>query len=233
MRAFEDEGDETVELWTTWSAVLLGDRRDALNALWQTFIDGRKSNRAFRLALQAESIQGGHRRVQALATRCDGQRWLLKGAGIIGDPVYVPWLLKCMADPRTARPAAEAFCLICGVDLVAQHLDGVNPLQSAPLGETDRRSDDGELDLDLGSPWPDLQKIQKWWANNGQLFLAGQRYFMGKPVTRDHCIQILKTGFQRQRILAAQYLCLLQPGTPLFNTSAPAWRQQRLLAQMT
>jgi hypothetical protein len=55
---------------------------------------------------------------------------------------------------------------------------------------------------------------------------------MGQPVTKEHCIQVLKTGYQRQRILAAQYLCLLEPGTPLFNTAAPAWRQQRLLAAM-
>jgi hypothetical protein len=46
------------------------------------------------------------------------------------------------------------------------------------------------------------------------------------------CIDVLKNGYQRQRILAAHYLCLLDPGTPLFNTSAPAWRQQRLLARM-
>jgi hypothetical protein len=43
----------------------------------------------------------------------------------------------------------------------------------------------------------------------------------------------LKTGFQRQRIAAAEYLTLLAPGTPLFNTAAPAWRQQRLLAKMS
>jgi hypothetical protein len=55
---------------------------------------------------------------------------------------------------------------------------------------------------------------------------------MGAPVTREHCIDVLKHGYQRQRILAAHYLCLLNPGTPLFNTSAPAWRQQRRLAQM-
>jgi hypothetical protein len=60
----------------------------------------------------------------------------------------------------------------------------------------------------------------------------GQRYFMGAPVTWEHCLDVLKHGYQRQRILAAHYLCLLRPGTPLFNTSAPAWRQQRLLAQM-
>ena len=67
---------------------------------------------------------------------------------------------------------------------------------------------------------------------NGSRFQKGIRSFMGAPVTRDHCIDVLKNGYQRQRILAAHYLCLLEPGTPLFNTSAPAWRQERLLAKM-
>jgi hypothetical protein len=58
------------------------------------------------------------------------------------------------------------------------------------------------------------------------------RYFMGVPPSREHCIEVLKTGGQRQRLVAAQYLCLLEPGRPAFNTSAPAWRQQRLLARM-
>jgi len=47
------------------------------------------------------------------------------------------------------------------------------------------------------------------------------------------CLEVLKTGFQRQRIAAAEYLTLLTPGTPLFNTAAPTRRQQRLLAAMT
>jgi len=55
---------------------------------------------------------------------------------------------------------------------------------------------------------------------------------MGQPVTREHGIDVLTNGYQRQRILAAHYLCLLDPGTPPFNTSARAWRQQRLLARM-
>jgi hypothetical protein len=55
---------------------------------------------------------------------------------------------------------------------------------------------------------------------------------MGAPVSRDHCIHILKEGYQRQRIAAALYLCLLEPGTQLFPISAPAWRQQRWLEKM-
>jgi hypothetical protein len=81
-------------------------------------------------------------------------------------------------------------------------------------------------------PWPDIAKVERWWAANASRFQKGTRYFMGAPVTREHCIEVLKNGYQRQRILAAHYLCLLEPGTPLFNTSAPAWRQQRWLAKM-
>ena len=61
----------------------------------------------------------------------------------------------------------------------------------------------------------------------------GARYFMGAPVTREHCLDVVKNGYQRQRVLAAHYLCLLEPGTPLFNTSAPGLAgSQRLLAKI-
>jgi hypothetical protein len=55
---------------------------------------------------------------------------------------------------------------------------------------------------------------------------------MGQPITREHCIDVVKNGYQRQRILAAHHLRLLEPGTPLFNANAPAWRPRRLLAAM-
>ena len=78
----------------------------------------------------------------------------------------------------------------------------------------------------------DPERIKAWWSKHGGRFQPGTRYFMGAEVTGEHCVDVLKNGYQRQRILAAHYLCLLEPGTPLFNTSAPAWRQQKLLAEM-
>ncbi len=45
--------------------------------------------------------------------------------------------------------------------------------------------------------------------------------------------RVLREGCQRQRIAAALYLSLLQPGAPLFPTSAPAWRHKRWLAKVT
>jgi hypothetical protein len=79
------------------------------------------------------------------------------------------------------------------------------------------------MDPDDGLPWPDPVKFQKWWDANKHNFRNGARQFMGKQPSIDHCKGILKSGYQRQRIAAAQYLCSLQPGTVLFPTSAPAW----------
>ncbi|MCK7582576.1 MAG: hypothetical protein MZV65_48050 [Chromatiales bacterium] len=66
---------------------------------------------------------------------------------------------------------------------------------------------------------------------NRHRFPAGVRHFMGEPPNPENCRRVLRDGYQRQRIAAALYLALLRPGTPLFPTSAPAWRQKRWLAQ--
>jgi uncharacterized protein (TIGR02270 family) len=89
------------------------------------------------------------------------------------------------------------------------------------------------MDEDDGLAWPDQSNIQAWWDQHGARFTTGVRHFMGKPPSREHCIEVLKNGYQRQRIAAAYHLCLLNPGTPLFEWRAPAWRQQRELAQMS
>ncbi len=89
------------------------------------------------------------------------------------------------------------------------------------------------MDPDDGMPWPDQQLVDRWWQQNGSRFTAGTRHFMGEPLNRVMCISTLKKGYQRQRIAAAYHLCLMNPGTPLFEWRAPAWRQQRELAKIS
>ena len=138
-----------------------------------------------------------------------------------------------MATPETARVAAEAFTLITGADFDVLLLWRSRP-EDFESGPTDSPRDENvELDPDEGLAWPDPPKVERWWVANAHRFQPGVRYFMGAPVTSEHCLDVLKNGCQPQRVLAAHYLSLLEPGTPLFNTSAPAWRQQRLLAEMT
>jgi uncharacterized protein (TIGR02270 family) len=157
---------------------------------------------------------------------------LIKGAGLIGDPTYVPWLMKHMADDKLARLAGESFSLITGADLALLDLERPPPedLQSGPNDDPN----DANVDMDQGDdlPWPDLERIERWWAQNSARFVAGQRYFVGAPVTREQGIEVLRTGYQRQRILAAQHLCLLEPGSVLFEWRAPAWRQSQVLAAL-
>jgi uncharacterized protein (TIGR02270 family) len=225
--------DPQCQFWSEWSSVLLGNRDQALDALSRTSIDlGALTTRAFRLALQAMSVTAAHRWLKSLVADPPKLRWLIQGSGIAGDPTYIPWLTEHMRNEKVARLAAEAFSLITGADLGESRLEGKPPASFEPGPNDDPNDNNVDMDPDDGLPWPDPVKIQKWWDANKHRFQPGVRYFVGGQVTREHCIDVLKNGYQRHRILAAHYLCLLEPGTPLFNTSAPAWRQQRCLAKM-
>jgi len=225
--------DAACQFWSAWSAVLLGDRGRALATLTNVALSaGDHRRRAFRLACQAMSVTAAHAALRRVADDSTQVRWLIEGSGIAGDPTYVPWLINHMADEKTARLAGEAFSLITGVDFGQSGLEGKRPegFESGPNEDPD--DPNVERDPDDGLPWPDVTKTEKWWEANRGRFPKGTRFFMGAPVTREHCIDVLKNGYQRQRILAAHYLCLLEPGTPLFDTSAPVSRQRRLLAEM-
>ena len=227
------DDDPDCTFWAAWSTVLLGSRDVALEALAHSaLVDSPHRTRAFRLVLQAMTPAAAHAMLQRLGGDPEQLRWLIQGSGVNGDPTYVPWLIKHMVDDKTARLAGEAFSLITGNDLALLDLERKPPEKVESGPNDDPTAPNVDMDDDDGLPWPDTQKIEAWWAANGHRFQKGTRYFIGTPVAREHCIEVLKTGYQRQRILAAHYLCLLEPGTPLFNTSAPAWRQQRWLAKM-
>ena len=73
------------------------------------------------------------------------------------------------------------------------------------------------------------QGIAAWWQTNAGAYPAGRRTFMGAPVTTDSCVGVLRTGYQRQRRVAALHVALHSARTPLFEWRAPAWRQRRKL----
>jgi uncharacterized protein (TIGR02270 family) len=225
--------DPESRFWAAWSAVLLGNRGPGLDALMAIAeIAGALQSRAFRFALQAMEPTEAHQWLRRLARNPDHQRLLIQGSGVTGDPHYVPWLIGHMSDLKTARLAGEAFSLITGLDLAYLDLERKPPEGGAGGPNDDPGDPNVAMDEDDGLPWPDPERISRWWDANGGGFTAGSRYFLGAPLTRESCIKTLKEGFQRQRILAAHYLCLLEPGTVLFEWRAPSPRQQRLLDGM-
>jgi uncharacterized protein (TIGR02270 family) len=216
------------------SAVLLGDRGAALQSLRRLALaQSPYQKRALRLLLQAIDISSAHELLQELAQHGVDARTLIQATGVTGAPFYVPWLIQRMENPELSRVAGEAFSFITGVDLAYTGMERARP-ENVDFGPNDDPNDPAvAMDEDESLPWPDAIKIAPWWNANKQRFPEGMRHFIGKPLSREHCIEVLKSGYQRQRIAAAQYLCLLNPGTPLFNIAAPAWRQKRLLADMS
>jgi len=229
-----NDADPECQSWAAWSAVLLGDRQGGLEVVKHiATIPGPCRSRAFQLAIQALSVPAAHALLQSLARQPGDLRFIIRGAGLGGDPGYAPWLIGLMSDDKLARLSGEAFSFMTGVNLDSPDFERKRPenFESGPNDDPNDRN--VEIDEDDGLPWPDQERVQAWWNANSHRFQRGVRYFMGEPLNRENCLRVLKEGYQRQRIAAAYYLSLLNPGTPLFEWRAPAWRQQRLLATMT
>lgn len=227
------DDDLTCRYWAARSAALLGERAGSIEVLKAIALRAGPNQRAALCCVLKITEPGeASALLRLLAQDPSTIRLLVRGTGVAAYPDYLPWLIGQMEDLKLARLAGEAFSFITGLDINYLHLDCEAP-ENLDSGPNDNPDDDNvAMDEDDGLPWPDPAKLQSWWNANQQRFQPGVRYFMGERVTVEHCKKVLRDGFQRQRIAAAEYLCLLQPGTPLFPTSAPAWRQQRWLKRL-
>jgi uncharacterized protein (TIGR02270 family) len=229
--AMLEDTDDACRFWSAWSAVLLGERQTALAFLATLAMrPGPWRERAFELALLAMPVSAAHQLLQPLSGVQGEMRRLIRGAGRVGDPRYIPWLIGHMSDDKLARVAGEAFSFITGADLAALDLERQPPENLATSLDDDPANGHVAMDEDDVLPWPDGARVLAWWAGQARRFVAGTRYFAGAPLTSEQCLHVLRTGYQCQRIAAALHRCLLEPGTPLFEWRAPAWQQQRELA---
>lgn len=230
LRDYFRAGESLIRFWAAWSAVLLGNRSDALDVLKTFVVTGSNQfPKALPLLLRAMPVEHSSALLKGLAQYPERQRDLVSGVGTIGDPLYVPWLIKQMNTPALARLAGESFSFITGADIAFEGLQSERPegLESEP---TENPEDENvALDSDEDLPWPDPMKIQAWWDARQHQFQNGNRYLLGAPITEAQCQKILREGFQHQRAAAALELALMKPDEPLFEVRAPGWRQQCLL----
>ncbi len=234
------ESEEAV-LQAALAACLLGDRHDAMQTLAGVLhSQGPGIDRALPLVMAAstpaqarEWAQWTSQRAQSAEAGLDAQRRLLRVVAWLGDMRFVPWLIGRMADPLSTRLAGEAFHWITGADLALLDLETLDP--PAGVQPVDDRDDDGSLGDDDSLPWPDVARVQAWWAREQaglEATAAGGRLFLGRPANAQTAHHVLRSGTQRQRAHAAWLATLLQPGTPVFPVAAPVERQRRLLADL-
>jgi hypothetical protein len=251
-----NDKDDNCRFWASWSAAFLGDGKavpvlktfalpsnpphpdplpqgeressGAPSSLPQ-WLRGR-SEEAVKLAMRRLVISAAHTWQEELAQNPKTLRLALIGAGIIGDPVMVPWLIEYMNTPEQARVAAEAFTMITGVDIAYEDLEGEKP-EGFETGPTENPEDeDVEMDPDEDLAWPNPELILGWWNKNKGRFKSGTRYLLGQPIISENLQQVLRIGFQRQRYADALELAMMKPGTPLFEVRAPGFRQKQMLA---
>lgn len=225
-----EDMDANCRHWAAASAVRLGAGSYALERLAAMSLSSDAAARqTMDVALIAMEPRQGYELLREIAQKPQRARDFIWGCGLAGDPAHIPWLIERMTEPRDARAAGEAFSMITGLDLGEHDLEAVAP-PTEPGGPNDDPNDpDVRIGLDDDLPWPDAQAIASWWQKNAGAHSAGQRMFMGARVTTDSCASVLRTGYQRQRRVAALHVALQAPSEPLFEWRAPAWRQRRRL----
>jgi uncharacterized protein (TIGR02270 family) len=229
------DADPQLQFEAAWAACLLGDRGSALDRLAAIAQgDSPRADDALAGLLLAADFSRAQGLVRQLAQggreTLARRRRLVRACGLLGDTHFVPWLIDQMADDTLARLAGEAFSLVTGADLAALDLER-RPPEGLETGPNDDPEDENVgLDEDDSLPWPDQAKLQRWWHARAAALPAGRRCFMGAPPATEPLARVLREGFQRQRIVAAQWQGLLAPGAGLFATAAPAWRQLRRVA---
>lgn len=229
IRAHRQHTDTATRFWVNWSIAQMGDEQ-ALEPLRQ-FAEqpGEFQYRALCVLLAWQRRENSIAWIRQLIQNPEQQRVGIQAVGLLGDPVSVPWLIQQMSDLSHARVAGEAFSLITGVDLALLDLE-LQDLPDFDAGPNDDPEDSNvAMDPDENLPWPDPQLIAAWWQAHGGDFQAGVGYVLGLPQRESSFQQALVRGQQRQRIAAACGIARFRPTEVLFPTSAPAWRQKRLL----
>jgi uncharacterized protein (TIGR02270 family) len=220
------DADEACRFWAAWATTLLG-AGDGVPVLMQ-FVEQADgySERALQLVLRTVGIEDGRKWLSSLAKEDRFVRTVVMGAGILGDPAFVPWLIRRMESPVLARLAGEAFTTITGVDLAYLDLS-----QDAPPEPED---DDAAvtvtpLDYESNLPWPSPPLVREWWLRNQHMYSEGSRYLSGKPVAAQSLVEVLAGGKQRLRAAAALELALLNRSYVVFEVRARGSVQQARL----
>jgi uncharacterized protein (TIGR02270 family) len=220
-------GPNSCALEAAWTCALRGGLPAALSLLTQAARQpGAAAQRAIAVVTRVGAVSEMTELLHGLAELAPCRRTAILGAGSLGNPALVDWLLTQIDQSDTARVAGEALAMITGISLD-------DPPFRLPQGEHEAQSgllgDDGEC-LDFGPddhlPWPNRRAVADWWLRHRAALSPGRRYLLGRPIDPAWCQHVVACGHQRQRAAAALELAIQRPDEPLFETRAPGWRQR-------
>ena len=218
---------EDQRFWAAWSAILLGNRRTALEIMKGFALCPMplRQQQALQLILRVADCREVDRWIAVAEQHNHRLHAAMANAGACDNIAWVPWLIESMRSPERASFAGEVFTLLTGIDLIDEGLMRprvIHPSESQWVGSM-------ELAQSL---LPDLKAVQAWWAANQHRYQKGKRYFFGQEITLESCLCLLNTGRQYQRIMAALELSLLKTNSPLLETQASSFQQQTWIGHL-
>ena len=226
------DADPECRFWSAWAAARMGAGEEALGVLAEiAWTNQPRAVRALDLLLRRLELPHANTWLREFAKLPGRQRDLIRATGVIGDPVYIPWLIERMAEPETARLAGEAFSMITGLDLAYRDLDRKPPRDFKSGPNDDPADENVALDEDDNLPWPDPGRVGAWWLANLNRYTTGAAYFLGTPKPATDWLAALSDAFQRQRHAAALELAIRMPQAAMFEVRARGRLQRRLIAR--
>jgi len=226
------DDDPESRFWSAWAAARMGGGEEPLGVLAEiAWTNQPRGAPALDLLLRCLELPHANAWLRELAKLPGRQRDLIRATGVVGDPVYIPWLIERMVEPETARLAGEAFSMITGLDLSYRDLDRKQPADFESGPNDDPSDENVALDEDENLPWPDPGRIGSWWLANIAHYQPGTAYFLGTPKPAADWLGALSDAFQRQRRAAALELAIRMPRAAMFEVRARGRLQRRLIAR--
>jgi len=225
--------DERERFERARALAMLGHAPEARRSLRSLALGTTASNGdATALLMLMSDSNAGRTFLKQLTDLPGRERDVVRGFGLIGDPVALPWLIERCREPSVARLAGEAITTITGVDIAYEDLDLDDPPDGVETTPNDDPDDDRvALDEDESLPWPDAGRLAAWWGQasgqfpNGALHLGG---LVKEPAALE---RVLRDAYQRQRTAAACALALARPATGYLDTRLPSARQRRFVVE--
>ncbi len=216
-QAADADEDGACRFWAAYACALLGSQ-DHAKRTWELRSQPGSSLEAAReVAFRFADRTWASEAIRELLRSPGSKREAIQAIGTLGDPVSVPWLIDQMDGPH-AGIAGEAYTAITGADLALLDL-----IRDRPEDATEQHPADDDL------PWPDPDAVRAHWA---QCAVAGrrERCLGGLPASAAAALQVLCTGYQRQRFGAAYERMRHAPSAMLFPSHARADWQSRWLS---
>jgi len=188
------------------------------------------ASQACDLVVQLDDKKLGKALLKKLDAMDGRVRDVIRGFGLMGDPVAMDWLIKNCEVPALARLCGGSITMITGIDLAAEDLETPDsPEGFEDPGPNDNPEDEHiDLDDDENLPWPNPELVSEWWQLAEKL-PTGSCFLDGREKKNDELRFVLKHGLQRQRNAAAVAVAIANPDAKYMDTRLPTSKQRAWL----